>query len=153
MEQNTIQSNSALPFGKVVLGTWAASSLLIFGIASAVSSCDYQTAHSSQPSIANVTPSYYGVMTLKLTSDITGEAVINLDGFRVPVKFVFDKHPDSYGVPGSEFTAVDIIKLEIGQITDFKGNKYRDFTIFDDHRNINAQLAAYIEKHKLVEAI
>ncbi|MCU4397794.1 hypothetical protein [Acinetobacter junii] len=153
MEQNTIQSNSALPFGKVVLGTWAASSLLIFGIAWAVSSCDYQTAHSSQPSYANVAPSYYGIMTLKLTSDITGEAVINLDGFRVPVKFVFDKHPDSYGVPGSEFTAVDIINLEIGQITDANGNNYKDFTIYDDHRNINAQLAAYIEKHKLAEAI
>lgn len=153
MEQNTIQSNSALHFGKVVFASWTAASLLVVGIAWAVSSCGYQTAHSSQPSIANVTPSYYGVMTLKLTSDITGEAVINLDGFRVPVKFVFDTHPDSYGVPGSEFTAVDIIKLEIGQITDFKGNKYRDFTIFDDHRNINAQLAAYIEKNKLAEAI
>lgn len=153
MEQNTIQSNSALPFGKVVLGTWAASSLLIFGIVSAVSSCDYQTAHSSQPSYTNVAPSYYGIMTLKLTSDITGEAVINLDGFRVPVKFVFDTHSDSYGVPGSEFTAVEIINLEIGQITDANGNNYKDFTIYDDHRNINAQLAAYIEKHKLAEAI
>lgn len=153
MEQNTIQSNSALPFGRVVIGTWAASSLLIFGIASAVSSCDYQTAHSSQPSIVNVNPSYYGVMTLKLTSDITGEAVINLDGFRVPVKFVFDTHPDSYGVPGSEFTAVEIINLEIGQITDANGNNYKDFTIYDDHRNINAQLAAYIEQNKLAEAI
>lgn len=158
MEQNTIQSNSAFQFGKVVLGTWATASLLIVVIAWAVSSCDYQTAHSSQPSIAHVTPSYYGpsyygVMTLKLTSDITGEAVINLDGFRVPVKFVFDTHPDSYGVPGSEFTAVEIINLEIGQITDANGNNYKDFTIYDDHRNINAQLAAYIEKHKLAEAI
>lgn len=153
MEQNTIQSNSALHFGKVVFASWTAASLLVVGIAWAVSSCGYQTAHSSQPSIANITPSYYGVMTLKLTSDITGEAVINLDGFRVPVKFVFDTHPDSYGVPGSEFTAVEIINLEIGQITDANGNNYKDFTIYDDHRNINAQLAAYIEKNKLVEAI
>lgn len=153
MEQNTIQSNSALPFGKVVLGTWTTASLLVIGIAWAVSSCDYQTAHSSQPSIANVTPSYYGITALKLTSDITGEAVINLDGFRIPVKFVFDTHPDSYGVPGSEFTAVEIINLEIGQITDANGNNYKDFTIYDDHRNINAQLAAYIERHKLAEAI
>jgi hypothetical protein len=47
-------------------------------------------------------------------------------------------------VPGSEFTAVEIINLEIGQITD-ANNNYKDFTIYD-HRNINAQLAAYIEK-------
>ncbi len=149
MEQNTIQSNSAFQFGKVVLGTWVTASLFIVGMASAVSSCEYRTAKAS----AIVQPSYYGVMALKLTSDITGEAVINLDGFRVPVKFVFDKHPDSYGVPGSEFTAVDIINLEIGQITDANGNNYKDFTIYDDHRNINAQLAAYIEKNKLAEAI
>lgn len=153
MEQNTIQSNSAFQFGKSLFGVWVFIGISVIGIASAVSSCDYHAAHSSQPTLANVKPSYHGVMTLKLTSDNSGEAVINLDGFRVPVKFVFDKHPDSYGVPGSEFTAVDIINLEIGQITDANGNNYKDFTIFDDHRNINAQLAAYIEKNKLVEAI
>ncbi|NAR55563.1 hypothetical protein GPS59_16755, partial [Acinetobacter haemolyticus] len=101
MEQNTIQSNSAFQFGKSLFGVWVFIGISVIGIASAVSSCDYHAAHSSQPTLANVKPSYHGVMTLKLTSDNSGEAVINLDGFRVPVKFVFDKHPDSYGVPGS----------------------------------------------------
>ncbi|ENW95749.1 hypothetical protein [Acinetobacter sp. NIPH 298] len=153
MEQKTIQSNSALHFGKAVFATWTAASISVIAIAAAVSSCDYQAAHSSTVTYANVQPSSYGVMTLNITSDNSGEAVINLDGFRVPVKFLFDKHPDSYGVPGSEFTAVDITNLEIGQITDANGNNYKDFTIFDDHLNINAQIAAYIEKSKLVEAI
>lgn len=151
MEQKTIQSNSAFQFGKVVFSTWAVTSITLFGIATAITSCDYNLAHSSTAPYANVTSSSYGVMSLQLTSDITGEAVINIDGFNVPVKFVFDKHKDSYGVPGSEFTAIEITNLEIGQITDSNGNNYKDFTIFDDHRNINAQLAAYIEKNKMIE--
>ena len=152
MEQKTIEGNSALHFAKVVFASWATASIALVAVMATVSSCDYQAARSSATT-QQVLHSYYGVMALKLTSENSGEAVINLDGFRVPVKFVFDKHPDSYGVPGSEFTAVDITNLEIGQITDANGNNYKDFTIFDDHRNINAQLAAYIEKNKLVEAI
>lgn len=153
MEQNTINHNSSFAFGKVVLTTWATASIAIIAITVGVSSCEYQTAQSATTFTPNVQPSYYGIMALRITSDTTGEAVINLDNFRVPVSFVFDKHKDSYGVAGSEFTAVEITDLEVGQITDLNGNKYRDFTNFDDHRNINAQLAAYIEKNKLVEAV
>ncbi|WP_435722163.1 hypothetical protein [Acinetobacter baumannii] len=37
--------------------------------------------------------------------------VLKLDSFRLNVSFDFEAHPDSYGVPGSEFTAVDITQL------------------------------------------
>lgn len=98
-----------------------------------------------------VAPSETGVQSLQLTSDNSGVAVIKLDEFRIQVSFDFEAHPDSYGVPDSDFTAIDITSLEVVQITDTDGQKYSDFTDHNDHRNINLLLAAYIEKHNLVE--
>lgn len=97
-------------------------------------------------------PSTYGVLTAKITGKHSGVAVIKLDSFRVNVSFDFEAHPDSYGVPGSEFTAVDITQLSVNEITDINGKSYNDFTEFDDIRNINALLKGFIERNKLVEA-
>lgn len=102
--------------------------------------------------IPNVTPSTYTVDALKLTSGTSGKAVIKLDSFLVLVSFDFESHPDSYGVPGSEFTAVDITNLAIEQITDVNGKDWNDFTNYNDHRNINQMIVGYIERNKLVEA-
>ncbi|KCX50715.1 hypothetical protein J528_4285, partial [Acinetobacter baumannii 135867] len=49
-------------------------------------------------------PSTYSVLTAKITGKHSGVAVIKLDSFRLNVSFDFEAHPDSYGVPGSEFT-------------------------------------------------
>lgn len=93
-----------------------------------------------------------GVQSLSLTSETSGIAVIKYDGFRIQVSFDFEAHKDSYGVPGSDFTAVDITCLTVDQITDTEGNPYKDFTDYQDHRDINALLVGFIEKNKLVEA-
>lgn len=95
-------------------------------------------------------PSDYGVQTLKIDGE-TGVAVVKLDGFRVQVSFDFESYKDSYGVPGSDFTAVEITNLAVDQITDANGNPYNDFTDYNDHRNINAMIAGHIMKHRLVE--
>lgn len=100
----------------------------------------------------NVTPSTYSVSALKLTSETSGKAVIKLDSFLVLVSFDFESHPDSYGVPGSEFTAVDITNLAVEKITDVNGNDWNDFTDYNDHRNINQMIVGYIERNRLVEA-
>ncbi|EPF6351350.1 hypothetical protein M1E69_003171 [Acinetobacter baumannii] len=97
-------------------------------------------------------PSSYGVQTAKITGKNSGIAVIKLDGFRVNVSFDFEAHPDSYGIPGSEFTAVDVTQLTINEITDVNGKSYNDFTDYNDHRNINALIKGFIERNKLVEA-
>ncbi|KKW80402.1 hypothetical protein AAV97_05140 [Acinetobacter sp. Ag2] len=102
--------------------------------------------------IPNVTPSTYTVDALKLTSGTSGKAVIKLDSFLVLVSFDFESHPDSYGVPGSEFTAVDITNLAVEQITDVNGKDWNDFTDYNDHRNINQMIVGYIERNRLVEA-
>ncbi|MCU4435178.1 hypothetical protein KTH93_06745 [Acinetobacter bereziniae] len=101
----------------------------------------------------NTTPSTYSVSALKLTSETTGKAVIKLDSFLVLVSFDFESHPDSYGVPGSEFTAVDITNLAVEKITDVNGKDWNDFTDYNDHRNINQMIVGYIERNRLVEAV
>ncbi|KGT48402.1 hypothetical protein [Acinetobacter sp. HR7] len=98
-------------------------------------------------------PAETGVQSLQITSDTTGIAVIKYDGFRIQVSFDFEAHKDSYGVPGSDFTAVEITCLTVDQITNTKGELYKDFTDYNDHRNINLLLAGFIEKNKLVEAV
>ena len=100
----------------------------------------------------NITPSTYTVDALKLTSESSGKAVVKIDSFLVLVSFDFESHSDSYGVPGSEFTAVDITNLAIEQITDVNGQDWNDFTDYNDHRNINQMIVGYIERNKLVEA-
>ncbi len=100
----------------------------------------------------NITPSTYTVDALKLTSQTSGKAVIKLDSFLLKVSFDFESHLDNYGVPGSEFTAVDITNLAIEKITDVNGKDWNDFTDYNDHRNINQMIVGYIERNKLVEA-
>lgn len=115
---------------------------------------DQKTAEYKPPITApNVTPSTYSISALKLTSENSGKAVIKLDSFLVLVSFDFETHPDSYGVPGSEFTAVDIINLAVEKITDVNGNAWNDFTDYNDHRNINQMIVGYIERNRLVEAV
>ncbi|KOR72984.1 hypothetical protein A9949_11805, partial [Acinetobacter baumannii] len=68
----------------------------------------FQTKHAPTLFTPKTQPSTYGVLTAKITGKHSGVAVIKLDSFRLNVSFDFEAHPDSYGVPGSEFTAVDI---------------------------------------------
>ncbi|HFG6988678.1 hypothetical protein U2E86_04930 [Acinetobacter baumannii] len=143
---------NAIPFNHIKVTGFTAL-FMIAGLAS----CEYKTAQSSYASntynfTPQTQPSTYGVQTAKITGKTSGIAVIKLDGFRVNVSFDFETHPDSYGVPGSEFTAVDVTQLTINEIKDINGKSYSDFTDFNDHRNINALLKGFIEKNRLVEA-
>ena len=106
----------------------------------------------AQPIAANVAPSEYQLLALRMTGDNHGEAVIRLDGFRVTARFEVEAFQDSYGVPGSEFTAVDVTSLDEVTVSDALGNPYNDFTNHIDHQNFNALIKGYIEKHRLVEA-
>ncbi|WP_227518527.1 hypothetical protein [Acinetobacter sp. MF4642] len=116
-------------------------------------SCGFKTSpQAAQPIVANVAPSEYQLLALRMTGDNHGEAVIRLDGFRVTARFEVEAFPDSYGVPGSEFTAVDVTSLDEVIVSDALGNPYNDFTNHIDHQNFNALIKGYIEKHRLVEA-
>lgn len=110
--------------------------------------------YQSHPSPASQsTNSEYALQALTMSSNTQGEATINLDGFKVQVEFEVEPFPDSYGVPGSEFTAVEVTDLHNVNVFDANGNPYKDFTDQIDHRYINLMIKGHIEKHKLVEAV
>ena len=110
----------------------------------------YQTLPSPAPLSVN---SEYALQALAMSSNTQGEATINLDGFKVLISFEVEPFPDSYGVPGSEFTAVEVTGLHNVNVFDANGNPYNDFTDHIDHRHINLLIKGYIEKHQLVEAV
>ncbi|AOA58185.1 hypothetical protein [Acinetobacter larvae] len=97
-------------------------------------------------------PSTYELQSLILTGDNSGTANILLDDFVLNVSFDFEVVPDSYGVPGSEFTAIDVTQLSVNTVTTRDGTEFSDFTDSNDHRNINALIAGYMMKNRLVEA-
>ncbi|MFW1746256.1 hypothetical protein ACG9XW_08550 [Acinetobacter guillouiae] len=146
---NPIVTHRVLPMGFIKVA--AISGLVTVG---AIGLTYEQKAPEYKPpaAIPNISPSTYNIDALKLTSDSTGMAVIKLDSFLLKVSFDFESHADNYGVPGSEFTAVDITNLAVEQITDVNGKDWNDFTDYNDHRNINQLIIGYIERNRLVEA-
>jgi len=146
---NPIVTHRVQPFGFIKVA--ALTGLFATGVI-ALAYNPASNEHKPPAAIPNVTPSTYSISALKLTSETSGKAVVKIDTFLVLVSFDFDKHPDSYGIPGSEFTAVDITNLAIEKITDMSGKDWNDFTDYNDHRNINQMIIGYIERNKLVEA-
>ncbi|ENX02580.1 hypothetical protein F900_01026 [Acinetobacter modestus] len=149
MELKTIDDNtSVLKVVSVVLLTWLFAALFIFCWYWAINKV--QASDTITPILEQqvITQDYYQVATTKLTSNITGDAIVSMGSFIVPVKFTFDtsiEHDES---------VIEINNLEIGVITDITGkHKYNDFTINLDHQGINAALVSYIKKHNLTEGI
>jgi len=95
----------------------------------------------------------YGVMSVKITSDTTGEAIVNLDGYHVFTSFDFELEPDYNGQLGSDTKAVFIKNLAVDRVLLANGGFYNDFTNADDIRNMISVITAHIEKNKMVEAI
>ncbi|WP_288401695.1 hypothetical protein [uncultured Acinetobacter sp.] len=142
---------SSLPFGGVMLGTMLVATVIVFGGHTLAVKIAKDRESNNIPAAAQqtiVTQNYYQVASAKLTSDITGEALISMSEFIVPIKFVYDT--------STKFNekVIDIRRLDIGVITDVSGkHQYRDFTNDLDHQGINTALVSYIKKHKLMEGI
>ena len=147
---NPIVTHRVLPMGFIKVA--AISGLVIVGVIG-LTYDQKDTEYKPPVAIPNISPSTYNIDALKLTSDSSGMAVIKLDSFLLKVSFDFESHADNYGVPGSEFTAVDITNLAIDEIKDINGKEYNDFTDYNDHRMINQIIVGYIERNKLVEAV
>lgn len=151
MEQKLSQDNISFSFPNVVLVTAIICLIVLFGISIAVSKPIDINPPQQNNAIPDVRASTYGVTQLSITSKSTGTGLINLDGYLVPLDFKFIAYQSDYGVSGSEYAAVDIQDLEIGQILNPNGKKVDDFTNFQDHKNINEALKNFIEVNKLVE--
>lgn len=100
---------------------------------------------------AKQSPDVVAVQTAVITSKSTGKATVKLDDFVLQVSFDYEAHPDNYGVPGSEFTAVDITQLSVDDIHDINGNAYRDFTNFNDIVQIKELVRGHLERNQMVE--
>lgn len=151
MEQNVLNHNRSFTFGKSMLVSCVFSVVALAFLAGAY---DLVT---KPPAIAPAltsakTKSVYGLLAVKITSENTGEAVINLDGFRVYTSFDFDKFQDTNGAPNGEFTGIEITNLAVDQVFDANGNNYNDFTNPDDIRNIITVIKAHVQQNKMVGA-
>ncbi|USX62828.1 hypothetical protein [Acinetobacter baumannii] len=151
MEQNVLNHNRSFTLGKSLLVSCAFSIATLAGL---VGAYDLIT---KPPAIApaftsSKNKSVYGLLAVKITSENTGEAVINLDGFRVYTSFDFEKFIDSNGTSGSEYTGIEITNLAVDQVFDANGNNYNDFTNSDDIRNIISVIKAHVQKNKMVGA-
>ncbi|MDA3542514.1 hypothetical protein MKL51_06035 [Acinetobacter sp. AOR18_HL] len=151
MEQNVLNHNRGFTFGKSMLVSCVFSVATLAFLAGAYDLVTKPPA--TAPALTSTkTKSVYGLLAVKITSENTGEAVINLDGFRVYTSFDFDKFVDSNSAPGGEFTGIEITNLAVDQVFDANGNNYNDFTNSDDIRNIISVIKAHVQQNKMVGA-
>ncbi|WP_111861174.1 hypothetical protein [Acinetobacter sp. CFCC 10889] len=125
----------------------------LFALGAIYLAYDQKATEYKPPLATEYIPSTYAVQTVEITSLSTGYAVIQLNEFTVKFPFSYETSPDSNGVPGYGFTAVEITGLGEMTVLDENGNPYLDFTDQIDHRQFNNLLVGFIEKNHLVEAI
>lgn len=149
MEQNVLNHNRSYISGKSLLKGCAVVALGVGTLSGAYALVTKPVDIAPAYNYAN-TQSTYGVLAVQITSDTTGQAVVNLDGFRVYSAFDFELVPDDNGMLGSKDEAVFINNFAVERILTPDGKEYKDFTNKDDIRNMITVITAHIEKNKMV---
>ncbi len=150
MEQNALNHNRSYTLGKSFLVGSVVSAFTLGGLSGAYALVTKPIQPAPVYSFAN-TNAMYGVMSVKITSDTTGEAIVNLDGYHVFTSFDFELVPDYNGALGSDTKAVFITNLAVDRVLTPSGGNYNDFTNSDDIRNMISVITAHIEKNKMIE--
>ena len=149
MEQNVLNHNRSYTLGKSLLVGCVFSAGTLAGLSGAYALVTKPIPVAPVYSYAN-TNSTYGVMSVKITSDTTGEAIVNLDGYHVFTSFDFELVPDYNGQLGSDTKAVFIKNLAVDRVLLANGGFYNDFTNADDIRNMISVITAHIERNNMV---
>ncbi|ENX34929.1 hypothetical protein F889_01569 [Acinetobacter colistiniresistens] len=149
MEHNPTLDNSGFNFGKALGSIVAISTIAISG--ALLVTVDNELLLNPPAFIYGNSQSMYGLLEVKIISDNTGKAIINLDGQRVFITFEFDRVPDYNGALGGDTTAIDIKELKEIRVLDRHGNEVRDNTTFDDHRNMISIITAHVYANRMVE--
>ena len=136
------------PFSLIVI-----AGLFSIGVLSLIQENNAAESNAIAQTVSIAAPTQFAIQSLSITGTNTGTTTIVLDDFILNVQFTFEAHPDSYGIPGSEYTAVEITELKEINITTTSGDAFSDFTDANDHYNINQLITAYIEKNNLVEVV
>lgn len=150
MEQNVLNHNRSYTLGKSLLVCGAFSAATLAGLSGAYALVTKPIQPAPVYSFGN-THSMYGVMSVNITSDTTGEAIVNLNGYHVFTSFDFELEPDYNGQLGSDTKAVFIKNLAVDRVLKSNGGFYNDFTNADDIRNMISVITAHIEKNKIIE--
>lgn len=149
MEQNVLNHNRSYISGKSLLKGCAVIALGVGTLSGAYALVTKPVDIAPAYNYAN-TQSTYGVLAVQITSETTGQAVVNLDGFRVYTSFDFELVPDDNGQLGSSDEAVFIYNLAVDRVLTPTGGSYNDFTNADDIRNMISVITAHIEKYRMV---
>ncbi|MDH0562176.1 hypothetical protein [Acinetobacter courvalinii] len=149
MEQNVLNHNRSYISGKTLLKGCALAAITAGTLSGAYALVTKPVDIAPAFNYAN-TQSIYGVLAVQITSDTAGQAVVNLDGFRVYTSFDFKLVPDDNGQLGSNDEAVFIYNLAVDRVLTPTGGSYNDFTNADDIRNMITVITAHIEKNKMV---
>ena len=148
MEQNVLNHNRNYISGKSLLKGCAVVALGVGTLSGTYALVTKPVDIAPAYNYAN-TQSTYGVLAVQITSETTGQAVVNLDGFRVYSAFDFELVPDDNGMLGSKDEAVFINNFAVERILTPDGKEYNDFTNKDDIRNMITVITAHIEKNKM----
>lgn len=149
MEQNVLNHNRGYAIRKSLLKNCTAAAIGVGVLTGAYALVTKPVEVAPSYNYAN-TQSTYGVLAVQITSESTGQAVINLDGFRVHASFDFELIADDNGQLGSDDEAVYIYNFAVDQVFTPNGDNYGDFTNADDIRNMISIITAHIEKNKMV---
>lgn len=150
MEQKLSQNNITFSLSNVMFISAVIALIVIVGITIAFS--QPVSSKADETFIPDTRTSSLGVIYISITSKDTGIGTVNLDGYLVPVEFKFEAKLRDYGVTESQYPDVTITRLDIGKIKNSATGEYvDDFTIFQDHKQINEAIKNFIESNKLVE--
>ncbi|ENX60695.1 hypothetical protein F885_01803 [Acinetobacter higginsii] len=149
MEQNVLNHNRCYAIGKSLLKNCTAAAIGVGVLTGAYALVTKPVEIAPSYNYAN-TQSTYGVLAVQITSETTGQAVVNLDGFRVYTSFDFELVEEWNGAIGGEQPTIHITNLAVDQIFTPDGGNYGDFTNADDIRNMISIITAHIEKNKMI---
>ncbi|WP_312057080.1 hypothetical protein [Acinetobacter courvalinii] len=149
MEQNILNHNRSYISGKTLLKGCALAAITAGTLSGAYALVTKPIDIPPAYNYAN-TQSTYSSVAVQINSDSTGQAVVNLDGFRVYTSFDFKLVPDDNGQLGSNDEAVFIYNLAVDRVLTPTGGSYNDFTNADDIRNMISVITAHIEKNRMV---
>ncbi|NNP68415.1 hypothetical protein [Acinetobacter sp. Ac_5812] len=149
MEQNVLNHNRGYAIGKSLLKNCTAAAIGVGVLTGAYALVTKPLEIAPSYNYAN-TQSTYGVLAVQITSATTGQAVVNLDGFRVYTSFDFELVEEWNGAIGGEQPTIHITNLAVDQIFTPNNDNYGDFTNTDDIRNMISIITAHIEKNRMV---
>ncbi|ENW78630.1 hypothetical protein F909_03592 [Acinetobacter sp. ANC 3929] len=152
MEQNVLNHNRSYAIRKGLLKKCTVAALGVGVLTGTYALVTKPMDPAPVYSYAN-TQSVYGPVAVQITSDTTGQAVVNLDGFRVYASFDFELIEEWNGALGGEQPTIHITNLAVDQVFTPDGGSYGDFTNADDIRNMISIITAHIQKNKMVEGV